>query len=300
MALNLKTFSTRAITATVFVAVLLLCICFNYISFSALFFVVSLWGLHEFYQLSEKLGAKPYRITGLLVSGLLYLCSWFLNTNLTYYIPVNIELVLPYLYLLFFFILFIVGLFDSKPNSVLNSVYTISGIVYAVMPFCCLLAIPCIDKSFIYSGSFTGNWYDDVAPYNYHYVLGVILLIWSSDVCAYLVGSFIGKHKLYERISPGKTWEGSIGAAILTVGAAFLISTWYPELALIHWIVISVLVSVLGTIGDLVESMLKRQAGVKDSGKIMPGHGGILDRFDSLLFVSPFIYSYLVLVTYFG
>jgi phosphatidate cytidylyltransferase len=135
-----------------------------------------------------------------------------------------------------------------------------------------------------------------MAPYNYHYVLGVILLIWASDVCAYLVGSLIGRNKLYERISPGKTWEGSIGATILTIGCSFIIARWFPELALKHWIIISVLVSIFGTIGDLVESMLKRQAGVKDSGRIMPGHGGILDRFDSLLFVSPFIYAYLILI----
>ena len=130
-------------------------------------------------------------------------------------------------------------------------------------------------------------------------MLGIILLIWASDVAAYLVGSFIGKNKLFERISPGKTWEGSVGALIINIGCAFLVANWFPELALKHWIVISVLVSIFGTIGDLVESMFKRQAGVKDSGKIMPGHGGILDRFDSLLFVSPFIYAYLTIVKLF-
>lgn len=101
---------------------------------------------------------------------------------------------------------------------------------------------------------------------------------------------------MYERISPGKTWEGTVGGALLTIGASFVISKWYSELALMHWMVIALLIAVFGTLGDLVESMLKRQAGVKDSGKIMPGHGGILDRFDSLLFVSPFIYAYLRLV----
>jgi phosphatidate cytidylyltransferase len=126
--------------------------------------------------------------------------------------------------------------------------------------------------------------------------VGIICLIWASDVSAYLVGSLIGKHKLYERISPGKTWEGTIGASILTVACSFLIHQLFPELALKHWVVIAVLVSVFGTIGDLVESMFKRQAGIKDSGKIMPGHGGILDRFDSLLFVAPFVYTYLTLI----
>lgn len=300
MALHLKTFATRTITATVFVAILLFCIWCNYLSFSILFFVVALWGLREFYQLSKKLGAKPYQKTGLLLSALLYGCCWFSNTHLALCLPIGMELILPCLCLLIFFVIMIVGLWEGKPNSVLNSVYTISGIVYAVMPFCFLLGIPCINTSFMYSGSFTGKWYDDMAPYNYHYVLGLVLLIWSNDVFAYLVGSLIGKHKLYERISPGKTWEGSIGAFVLTMGSAWLISKYYTELAIVHWMMISIIVCVLGTVGDLIESMMKRQAGVKDSGTIMPGHGGILDRFDSLLFAAPFIYMYLLLVTYFG
>jgi phosphatidate cytidylyltransferase len=152
-----------------------------------------------------------------------------------------------------------------------------------------------MDRAFTFNNA-SNYWYNNYAPYNFHYVLGIILLIWASDVGAYLVGSLIGKHKLFERISPGKTWEGTIGAFILNIGCAFIIANWFPELALKHWIVISILVSVFGSIGDLVESMFKRQAGIKDSGKIMPGHGGILDRFDSLLFVSPFVYAYLSLI----
>jgi phosphatidate cytidylyltransferase len=103
----------------------------------------------------------------------------------------------------------------------------------------------------------------------------------------------MGKHKLYEKISPGKTWEGSIGGAILTMLSVYLIAKWYPELSYTSWLIVAAIVIVFGTIGDLIESMLKRQAGIKDSGKIMPGHGGILDRFDSLLFSAPFIYFYL-------
>lgn len=288
MALNLKTLSTRALTAVVFVAVLLSCILFNYISFAALFFVVSVWGLYEFYQLAEKLGARPYKAIGFITGALLF-GSFAIGTSYVayaipghMYVPVIIAIG---------FLIFIVGLFDSKPNTILNIAYTLMGVIYAVIPFILLLLISCITPPVVF-----GLDLNNIAPYNFHYVLGIILLIWASDTGAYLVGSLIGKNKLYERISPGKTWEGSVGAAILNVGCAWLISTWFTELALVHWIVISVLVSIFGTMGDLVESMLKRQAGVKDSGKIMPGHGGILDRFDSLLFVSPFIYAYLKLV----
>lgn len=283
MALNLKTFTTRTLTAAVFVSVLLSCVFFNYISFSALFLVVSVWGLYEFYQLAEKLGAKPYKAIG-LVSGSFVFCQAILINSECSTLIDSSNLIAICISL--FFLVFVFALFDKKPNAVLNLVYTITGIIYVVIPFTLLLHIACFNSIIN----------DTVAPhYNFHYVLGIILLIWISDVGAYLVGSFIGKHKLFERISPGKTWEGTIGATILTVGCSYIISIWYPELALKHWIVISILVSVFGTIGDLIESMLKRQAGVKDSGKIMPGHGGILDRFDSLIFVSPFVYTYLEL-----
>lgn len=298
MALNLKTLGTRALTAVVFVAVLLSCILFNYISFAALFFIVSVWGLYEFYQLAEKLGAQPYKAIGLISGALLFGFSAISNTTcapgIFNYFPVILAVC---------FLIFIAGLLDKKPNTVLNIAYTIMGLVYAVLPFMLLINISCLQASYHFAHECMGEYaYDPapdnpgIAPYNFHYVLGIILLIWASDTGAYLVGSLIGKNKLYERISPGKTWEGSIGAAILNIGCAYAISRWFPELALKHWIVISILVSIFGTIGDLVESMLKRQAGVKDSGKIMPGHGGILDRFDSLLFVSPFIYAYLKLV----
>lgn len=137
------------------------------------------------------------------------------------------------------------------------------------------------------------NEFLDSSFYNPHIVLGIMLLIWANDTFAYLAGSLIGKHKLYERISPGKTWEGTIGGGILSVASSFVIFHWFPEIKLTTWIIVAVIIVVFGTIGDLVESMLKREAGIKDSGKIMPGHGGILDRFDSLIFATPFLYFYL-------
>ena len=292
MALNIKTFFTRTLTAIVFVAVLLSCILLNYFSFTCLFLIVSIWGLVEFYQLVEKLGAKPYKWIGYIIGSALFCYTICINSNLALFFP--IEHVLPII-IVFVFLIFVLALFDSKQNSLLNISYTLAGLVYAVLPFMLLVNISCIDKAYTFNHP-TGNWYIDLAPYNFRYVLGIILLIWACDVFAYLVGSFVGKNKLFERISPGKTWEGSIGATILTIASSFMIAHFFQELALKHWIIIAIIVCVFGTIGDLVESMLKRQAGVKDSGKIMPGHGGILDRFDSLLFVSPFIYAYLTLI----
>ncbi len=292
MALNFKTLTTRTLTAAVFVAVLLTCINYNFISFASLFLIISLWGLYEFYQLSEKLGVKPYKPIGYLAGACIFSYSVVSNSSIALFFPT--ETILAYV-LIFVFFVFVIALFDDNKNTILNITHTLAGLIYAVVPFAVLVSITCIDKNYTLSHQ-TGNLIDDIAPYNPHYVLGIILLIWMNDVCAYLVGSLIGKHKLYERISPGKTWEGSIGSAILTMGCSFIIANWYPELSLKHWMIMTLIICVFGTIGDLVESMLKRQAGVKDSGRIMPGHGGILDRFDSLLFVAPFIYAYLILV----
>jgi phosphatidate cytidylyltransferase len=292
MALNLKTLTTRTLTAAVFVAVLLSCINLNFVSFAALFFVVATWGLVEFYRLAEKLGAKPYRLAGVAAGVCFFTAGIFSNSNLALFYSPELIWIMGCVFL---FGGFIQALFDKSAHTILNLAYTIMGLVYAVLPFILLLYITCINKAYTFEHP-TGLWYHDCAPYNPHIIMGVILLIWASDSGAYLVGSLVGKNKLYERISPGKTWEGSIGATVLTIGCSYVISRWYPEISFQHWAAISIIVCVFGTLGDLVESMLKRQAGVKDSGKIMPGHGGILDRFDSLLFVTPFIYGYLYVV----
>lgn len=124
-------------------------------------------------------------------------------------------------------------------------------------------------------------------------IVYLLLLIWSNDSFAYLVGKNFGKRKLYESVSPKKTIEGFIGGVVFTIITGVVISYYSELFSMIHWIVLSLLASILGTIGDLVESKFKRQANIKDSGSIMPGHGGMLDRLDSLFFVAPFVYLYI-------
>ena len=127
-------------------------------------------------------------------------------------------------------------------------------------------------------------------------------LIWSNDTFAYLSGRMLGKTKLFERISPKKTWEGMIGGLLATIAVAWVYSKWgmvkqdLVMLSSLHWIIIGVLVSVFGTLGDLVESHLKRTAGVKDSGILIPGHGGVLDRFDGYLLSLPMVYTFVYLI----
>jgi phosphatidate cytidylyltransferase len=130
---------------------------------------------------------------------------------------------------------------------------------------------------------------NDVVDYQPMILLGIIFLIWSNDTFAYLGGSLFGKNKMIPRISPGKTWEGTVFGVLVSFGVSFLIKNYLVKSETTIWPVLGILVPVFATIGDLVESMLKRQAGVKDSGNLMPGHGGALDRFDSLIFVTPFV-----------
>ena len=141
--------------------------------------------------------------------------------------------------------------------------------------------------------------------YNPKIIIGLFILIWTNDTFAYIVGKSIGKHKLFEKISPKKTIEGFIGGITFAIVAGYLISRFYIKASLqfsnksiLIWTIIAVIVGVMGTIGDLIESKFKRIAGVKDSGKIMPGHGGILDRLDSVIFVAPFVFLFYKILSY--
>ena len=177
------------------------------------------------------------------------------------------------------FCTFIYELYTKSERPFTNIAYTVFGVVYIVFPFALLLVLP-----FLLSG-FT--------VYQPNLIFGYFLILWASDTGAYLTGMAFGKRKLFERISPKKSWEGSFGGALLSLVAAYLDSKLFTVFPTSHWFVIAFIIVVMGTLGDLVESLYKRSKNVKDSGTILPGHGGILDRFDSLLLASPFIFAYL-------
>jgi len=134
--------------------------------------------------------------------------------------------------------------------------------------------------------------------YNPYIIFGILIIIWSNDTFAYLVGKNFGKRKLFEKVSPKKTIEGFIGGLIFGVISALAIAFTTSSLSILHWIVLSIIISIFGTIGDLVASKFKREANIKDSSNLIPGHGGFLDRLDSLIFVSSFVYLYLQLINY--
>jgi phosphatidate cytidylyltransferase len=133
--------------------------------------------------------------------------------------------------------------------------------------------------------------------YSYVLIIGVLLAQWANDTGAYLVGKTMGKTKLFESISPNKTWEGTIGGGLISIGVLYIYSLYFTEINNIEWIGLAVIVSIFGSYGDLIESLFKRKLAIKDSGTFIPGHGGFLDRFDGLLFALPFVTAYLMVIT---
>lgn len=171
-------------------------------------------------------------------------------------------------------LLFIVELFGASKTPFANVGYYLVGVFYIVLPFVYLHFIANISHR-------------EYLPLR---VFGLLLLIWTNDTMAYFVGSQLGRRKLFERISPKKTWEGTIGGGICTVLMAWGLSFLIKDFSQTQWLVLGVVAAVFGTLGDLVESMLKRSVGVKDSGNLLPGHGGLLDRFDAFIFALPFFW----------
>ncbi len=198
------------------------------------------------------------------------------------------DLNISFSYLLFIFpllvVLVVIELFRKSETPVSNFAFSIVGIMYIVIPFSIL-------NFFAYNSP-----YDDVMElegrYEFIFLLGFFVIQWASDTGAYLFGSAFGKTKLFERVSPNKTWEGAVGGMLLAMTTGFLFA-YFSESSIGHWIAVSSIIVVFGTLGDLTESQIKRSCGVKDSGTILPGHGGILDRFDGVLFSAPFVLAYL-------
>ncbi|MBN1253310.1 MAG: phosphatidate cytidylyltransferase [Bacteroidales bacterium] len=268
-------FAQRVITAIIFAIILIGGVFWNPISFFLVFLTVVIVGIYEFFKLSVKGGIKPQIIPGILLGIVIYLSNFLVASSyceqkiFTAYIPLMILIIINELY-------------REKAKPFTNIAFTIFGAFYVAVPFGLL-------SYFVFEPIFSENY----MPY---ILLGYFFLIWSSDSGAYIVGSLIGKHKLFERISPKKTWEGFFGGAAFSLLAAYILSLFIKQVSLVDWIVISLLTVVFGTFGDLVESLLKRMVDVKDSGHILPGHGGILDRFDSILISAPIIFIYLLYV----
>lgn len=273
----------RAITAVIFVAVMFAGMYSGKQSFAALFGVITTLCLWEFFDIVFEEGRRRDLLRkfmaiffGLLpytTVSLLHLNAWGLSPNQLFLTSFAL---LPMVFMCFIF-----ELFSKSEHPFHNVALTLLGMTYISAPFSMLNLI-----------AFDGQ---NFSP---NIVTGLLLLIWSNDTGAYIVGSQIGRTKLLPRISPKKTWEGFVGGMALTFLVSYGLSKYFTELSTPNWLALAAISSVFGTLGDLVESMLKRSFEVKDSGSLLPGHGGFLDRFDAFMFLVPFATAYLLWVRY--
>lgn len=272
-------FIQRAVTGIVFVILLVGCILYDPLSFGFLFALISALSVHEFSTLMNRSG--EVKIHSIVTSvGAAYL---FLGTMAYCTHAADARIFLPYLSL--FVYLMVTELYLKKPNPVGNWAYTVLGQVYVALPFALLNVLSFRDLPMESSVS-----YSSILP------LSIFVFIWLSDTGAYCVGSLIGKHRLFERISPKKSWEGSIGGGLFSIASSLVFAHFFPLMPVWQWAGLAAVVVVFGTWGDLTESLLKRQLGIKDSGHILPGHGGMLDRFDSALMAIPAAVIYLYII----
>ncbi len=277
----MSNFWARTITGLSMVFILLIALVFSGWVFASIFLVIAILGLWEFYGLIASDSCHPQKFYGTISGAILYMVfTYFLSTGNVYEEKYWSPLFLtPFLLIIPFIVLsFIFEIYRKRPNPLINISTTILGVLYIALPLALLNA-------------FSGN--ENPKFYGLPEVLvGYFILTWFYDTAAYLYGKRFGKHKFFERISPKKSWEGTIAGGVITIITAFGLSLLFVDFPPVDWIVLALIVLVFGTHGDLAESLIKRSLNVKDSGSILPGHGGILDRFDTILISAPFVFLY--------
>ena len=281
--MKMKNLMVRTLSGLVLVAVFVGAVLGSQWSFGALLLLILVGGQTEFYKLARETGLSPQRWMGLAVGVLLFALNFIVFRQFSrsvtdeaggavLYLLLYIGLLLP--------TLFVCELFRRSATPLANLGATLLGVLYVAVPLSLLLYVP------VLAGD--GVWRPET-------VLCYIFIIWANDVFAYRVGMTFGRHRLCERLSPKKSWEGFFGGlagAVATgLAAAYALDANYWV-----WGGLALVASLSGVAGDLVESMFKREAGVKDSGQVIPGHGGVLDRFDALLLSAPYVFLYLLLV----
>ena len=262
---------TRALSGIVYILLLLAATLFHPTSFIALFGIFLLIATIEFCRLTNLDKTVPIIIAG---AGLI-LFGMYINNDFYTNLLLNLAALIVAISLL-------TELFSKKPTAFKDKTAKIARLIgYVVIPFLLIIKLAFLR-----------------GDYNPYIIIGMFVLIWANDTFAYIVGKSIGKRKLFERISPKKTIEGFIGGMLFTVAGAYVLGLYYAVLSPWEWMGFAAILVIFGTLGDLVESKLKRNAGVKDSGSIMPGHGGILDRLDSIIFAIPFLFLYYQILNY--
>lgn len=260
----------RIITGILGSAGVITAVCLSEWSYFAVFFIICLFSLLEFYKLAGFDGLTPQKTFGTITGVLIFILSFLIEKG---------QLQEKFYFLIFPMMscVYMIKLYkktERKPFT--NIAFTFLGIFYTAVPFA-LLNMAVFQNE----------------VYNFEIIFGCLFILWASDTGAYFAGTYLGKRKLFERISPKKTWEGFFGGALLALIFALGLSHYFHTLSVLQWVIIGIIIIIGGTFGDLVESLLKRSIEIKDSGTSLPGHGGFLDRFDGLLISAPFIVAYL-------
>jgi len=262
----------RVIMALIGVTITGVSLVYSEWAYFGLFMLICALTQLEFYKLTGLDGMLPLKSYGTTMGLIIYAITFFIEKGMISY---------RYYYLIFplTFGIFLIKLYkktDKKPFT--NIAITFLGVIYVAVPF-----------SLLHVASYS------LGKYSFQIVLGMLVILWASDSGAYFAGTLFGRRKLFERISPKKSWEGSIGGTIVALTIAYLISLYFQDLELWQWMIAAILIVVAGTYGDLVESLFKRSMAIKDSGTSIPGHGGFLDRFDGLLLSIPFFVAFLLI-----
>ena len=278
---KLKNLIVRALTGIVFVAIMVTSI-INPLRLTCLFLIITGAAMWEYTGLVNKIeGVKVNRFISTVAGAYFFCAVTALQVNMVTGFIVFVPYVLTLIYL------FVAELYLQNKNPMHSWAYTMLGQMYIAFPFSMMSVLAFQQKGF------------GMTTFDYLLPLSIFIFLWANDTGAYLSGSLFGKHKLFPRISPKKSWEGSIGGGILVLIIAGVIGYYANSgnnthlLSMPEWIGLGLVVVIFGTWGDLVESLLKRTIGIKDSGNILPGHGGILDRFDSSLLAIPAATVYL-------
>ena len=272
----MNTLLQRIYSGTFFVSLIVGSIVAGRFAFMALFSLITVASLLEFYRVSLRSKVKAHFVMGAVTGVVLFMVNFLFASQ---YANTNIFLFLIPFVLSFYFL----EIYKKHRTSISNLAITFFGLVYIAIPFSLI-------NYFVFPHA------DGV--YYFNILLGFFILLWSADTGAFIFGMLLGKHKLMPLLSPKKTWEGFIGGILFTVLVAVIISGIDHTLHISHWIVCALIISIVGMYGDMAESMFKRSVKIKDTGNILPGHGGLLDRFDSFLLAAPAVFFYLHWVLY--
>jgi len=271
----LKNIIQRTISGILYLVIIIGSLILGKITFGLVFLAITVMALYEFYSLTLAAGSAPFVSLSLVTGSFLFVLTFLSSSGLSGHNM--LILALPVM-----MSIFITALYSGKNDVIRDMAVSLLGIMYIALPLSTMnyLAFPAWNHS----------------GYTHRILLGILTMVWINDTGAYLVGMSIGRNRLMESISPKKSWEGAIGGAVLTLVSAWWLNGIMGILDRSDWLVLAMIVSVFGVFGDLTESLLKRGAGLKDSGTLIPGHGGILDRIDSVLFVMPLSLVYLLII----